>query len=172
MDHSTLAAETRLKPVYRLAWIGFAISLLALVLAWYGSLHAEKQLPQSPLNEARGLSSKPAEPGPWYERVLYRSEVTLFGGDMDQRVLAITEKSEFARDSLIGLAYALPFLLGLLATYVGATAMRAIERSRGQYVGNFQAVFSIMIGGFASVISGCMMFSLFVWPHVPSLYTR
>ena len=45
--------------------------------------------------------------------------------------------------------------------------MAAIERVRGQRSGNFQAVFSIMIGGFAAVIGGCMMLSVYVWPHLP-----
>ena len=96
----------------------------------------------------------------------------VIGGDVDQKVLALTERSKIARYSLIFVAFGLPLLLGLLATYVGATAMRVIEQSRGQYGGNFQAVFSIMIGGFASVIAGCMIFSMFVWPYMPSIYTR
>jgi hypothetical protein len=30
----------------------------------------------------------------------------------------------------------------------------------------------MMIGGFAAVIAGCMLVSVFLWPHFPSIYTR
>ena len=29
-----------------------------------------------------------------------------------------------------------------------------------------------MIGGFAAVIAGCMLVSVFLWPNLPSIYTR
>ena len=41
----------------------------------------------------------------------------------------------------------------------------------GKYGGHFQGVFAILIGMFAAVIAGCMMLSLYVWPHLPALYT-
>lgn len=162
----------RTLPIHRTAWIGFSVSLLALVLAWYGSLHGEKHIPHSPLRDARGAGTAPPEPGPWYERLLDKAEVSILGGRVDQKVLALTERSKIARYSLEVVAFGLPFLLGLAATYTGATAMKVIEQSQGKYSGNFQAVFSIMIGGFASVIAGCMILSIFIWPHVPSLYTH
>ena len=65
----------------------------------------------------------------------------------------------------------LPFLLGLGAALTGGLAMTRIERSGGHYTGNFHSVMSIMIGGFAAVIGGCMMVSVFVWPCLPPLYT-
>ena len=70
------------------------------------------------------------------------------------------------------IAFVLPFVLGIAAAVTGGHALGAIERSAGKTVGNFQAVFSIMIGGFAAVISGCMMLSFYVWPMLPSLYTQ
>jgi hypothetical protein len=159
-------------PIHRMAWMGFVTALLSLLLAWYGSLHAEKQLPHSPLRNARDLHAVPPEPGPWYEKLWDRAEVNILGGRVDQKMLELTERSKIARYSVQVIAFALPFVLGLTACLVGASAMKAIEQSRGTYAGNFQAVFSIMIGGFASVIAGCMILSIFVWPYVPSLYTH
>jgi hypothetical protein len=163
---------TMKKPIHRMAWIGFATSLIAAFLAWYGSLRAEKQLPNSPLHDARNVSAKPPEPSHWYERVWARAEVSIFGGGADQKILALTERSKIARYSLQLIAFGLPLILGLCATYIGATAMKAIEKSQGRFVGNFQAVFAIMTGGFASVIAGCMIFSIFAWRFVPSIYTH
>ena len=54
---------------------------------------------------------------------------------------------------------------------LGGWAMTVIERENGRYGGNMHGVFSILIGMFAAVIAGCMMFSLYVWPYVPSPYT-
>lgn len=160
------------KSVHRLAWIGFSIGLVSLLLAWYGSLHAEKHLPRSPLLVARGQTGKPAEPGNWYERLWVRAETTVFGASIDQRVLAVTERSKIARYSLEAVAFGLPFVLGIIAATTGATAMRSIEQSRNNYLGNFQSVTAIMMGGFASVIAGCMIVSVFLWPYIPSLYTH
>jgi hypothetical protein len=164
--------ETRKLPVHRITWIGFALSLVALVLAWYGSLHAEKHVATSPLRNARAAVTYSSQSGPWYERVVDRTEASLFGESLDRKILALTERSKIARYCLELIAFGLPFVLGITAALIGATAMRTIEQSRGQYCGNFQAVFSILIGGFASVISGCMIVSIFIWPLVPSLYTR
>ena len=159
-------------PVHRLAWIGFALSLVSLVLAWYGSLHAEKHIAASPLREARGSAGLPAEPGPWYERLWDRAETTVLGDRFDKKVLALTERSKIARYSLEIVAFVLPFVLGLTAALLGGTAMTEVEKSHGRYSGQFQSVFAIMIGGFAAIIAGCMILSVFVWPHVPSLYTQ
>ncbi|HEV3385241.1 MAG TPA: hypothetical protein VG097_10510 [Gemmata sp.] len=159
-------------PVHRKAWTGFIASLFALLLAWYGSLHAEKHLPDSPLLAARGIPRVPAEPGPWYEKIWDRSETTLFGGRVDQKIRGITERSKFARCSLQVIAFGLPFVLGIASALLGASALKSIEQSRGVFAGNFQAVFSILIGGFASVIAGCMIVSIYVWPQMPSLYTQ
>jgi hypothetical protein len=166
------AGGTSRKPVHRKAWLGFAVAVVALILAWYGSLHAEKHLPRSPLHEARGVPPVLPEPGSWYERAWDRAEVRIFGGRVDQKVLAITERSSTARYSVQVIAYWLPLLMGIAAAWIGGAAMRAIEQSRDVYAGNFQAVFSIMMGGFASVIAGCMIVSIYIWPHVPSFYTQ
>ena len=159
-------------PVHRKAWIGFVASLFALLLAWYGSLHAEKHLPNSPLLKARGVPKVPAEPGSWYEKLWDRTEATIFGGNVDRKILALTERSSLARWSLQFIAFGLPFILGIMAAMTGAAALKVIEQSRGSYVGNFQAVFSILIGGFASVIAGCMIASIYIWPYIPSFYTQ
>jgi hypothetical protein len=166
---STVGA--RKSPVHRLAWIAFAMSLVALLLAWYGSLHAEKQIAGSPLREARGAAGLPSEPGPWYERLLDRTETAIFGDRIDRKMLDLTERSKIARYSLQIVAFVLPFVLGLTAAFLGGSAMTKVEKSGRRYVGNFHSVFAIMIGGFAAVIAGCMMVSVYVWPHVPSFYT-
>jgi hypothetical protein len=159
-------------PIHRLALAGFVTSLVALVLAFYGSLYAEKHLAGSPLREARGSAGLPAEPVSWYDRLWARGETTVFGDRVDRKMVALTERSKIANYSLQVVAFVLPFFLGLGAAIVGGSAMSAIERSAGRTSGNFPAVFSIMIGGFAAVISGCMMLSLYVWPVMPSLYTQ
>jgi hypothetical protein len=159
-------------PIHWLATVGFAISIVGLALAWYGSLVAEKHLPHSPLREARGSAGLPADPSTWNEKIWDRAEVSIFGERFDRKVLEITSNSRIARVALQGVAFFLPLALGLAATYLGATAIKRIEQSGGKYGGNFQAVFAIMIGGFASVIAGCMILSMYAWPYVPSLYTR
>jgi hypothetical protein len=159
-------------PYHRLAVASFVASIVALVLAFYGSLYAEKHIAGSPLREARGSAGLPAEPVSWYDRLWARGETTIFGDRIDRKMVALTERSKIANYSLQVIAFVLPFVLGIAAAITGGNAMAAIERSGGKTVGNFQAVFSIMIGGFAAVISGCMMLSLYVWPMLPSLYTQ
>ena len=166
-----LMTETRRAPVHRLAVIGFVLAVLALLLAWYGSLHAEKHIAGSPLREARQSANVIGEPGPWYERLVDRTEVSIFGGRLDSKVLEATELSPAIRHTMQFVAYVLPFVLGLVAALMGGGAMSAIERSAATRSGHFQAVFAIMIGGFAAVIAGCMLVSVFLWRHVPSLYT-
>src|SRR5262245_56507483 len=102
------AASAKKVPVHKLAWIGFGMALVALVLAWYGSLHAEKHIAGSPLREARGSANVIAEPGPWYERLWDRAETTVFGDRFDKKVLALTERSKIARYSLEIVAFVLP----------------------------------------------------------------
>jgi hypothetical protein len=162
---------SRPAPVHRLAWTAFVLASVALVLAWYGSLHAEKHLAGSPLRAARGPANVIGEPGPWYERVVDRTEASIFGERFDQAVLAATERSRSARVAVHAVAFVLPFVLGLAAAWMGGNAMTAIERAGGTRSGNFQAVFAVMIGGFAAVIAGCMLFSVHVWPVVPAAYT-
>ena len=159
-------------PYHRLAVASFVASIVALVLAFYGSLYAEKHIAGSPLREARGSAGLPAEPVSWYDRLWARGETTIFGDRIDRKMVTLTERSKIANYSLQVIAFVLPFLLGIAAAVAGGNAMALIERSGGKTVGNFQAVFSIMIGGFAAVISGCMMISLYVWPMLPSLYTQ
>jgi hypothetical protein len=166
-----LMTETRRAPVHRLAMIGFVLAVLALVLAWYGSLHAEKHIAGSPLREARQSANVIGEPGSWYERLAHSSEVSIFGGHFDQKVFEATERSPAIRYALQFIAYVLPFVLGLAAALMGGTAMSAIDQSAATRSGHFQAVFAIMIGGFAAVIAGCMLASVYLWPNLPSIYT-
>jgi hypothetical protein len=49
--------------------------------------------------------------------------------------------------------------------------MRAIERDKGATSGSGAAVFAIMIGGLSAVIAGCMIFVVYGWKYVPTLYT-
>jgi hypothetical protein len=167
----TPAGGTHRPPVHRLAWLAFGASLVAVVLAFYGSLYAEKHLAGSPLREARGSAGLPAEPKHWYERALANGETTIFGDRIDRTMVALTERSKIANYSLQAVAFVVPFLLGIASALLGGWAITLIERANGKYGGNMHGVFSIMIGMFAAVIAGCMMLSLYVWPLVPAAYT-
>ncbi len=164
-------SEVKRAPVHRLAWLGFGLAILSLLLAWYGSLHAEKHIAGSPLREARQPANVIGEPGPWYERLYDRAEVSLFGSRVNQIVLEATERSPAIRRAMEFVAYVLPFVLGVAAAMLGGQAMSVIERSRTRDSGNFHGVFAIMIGGFAAVIAGCMIVSVYLWPHLISAYT-
>jgi hypothetical protein len=166
------AVATKKLPLHRLALAAFAMSIVALVLAFYGSLYAEKHIAHSPLRQARGSGGLPADPVSWYDRAIAKGETSVFGDRIDRVMVRWTENSKIANYSLQVVAFVLPFLLGVGAAITGGSAMGAIERSAGKTVGNFQAVFSIMIGGFAAVISGCMMLSFYVWPMMGSAYTQ
>jgi len=74
------------------------------------------------------------------------------------------------RGAIAFAAYFLPFGLGLAASFLGGKAMRMIDPSGRTHSGNRHCVFAIMIGGLAAVVSGCMIFAVYVWPHVPALY--
>jgi hypothetical protein len=164
-------AAAKHPPVHRLAWLALGCSLVAVLLAFYGSLYAEKHIAGSPLREARGSAGLPAEQTHWWDRALDRGERTLFGEPFDRKVLALTERSEPARGALRFVAYVLPFLLGIAGGIVGGRAVSAIERAGGKYGGNLPAVFAILIGMFAAVIAGCMLVSQFAWAWVPGGYT-
>jgi len=157
--------------VHRLAKTGLGLAVVALLLAWYGSLHAEKHIAGSPLRQARQSTDVIAEPGTWYERLVDRAEVGIFSKRIDRKVFESTERLPAIRYTLQFVAYVLPFLLGLAAALMGGSAMAAIERSGPAQSGHFQSVFAIMIGGFAAVIAACMVFSVYVWPRLPSIYT-
>lgn len=167
----TGAGGSRKRPIHWLAWLAFGASIVAFLLAWYGALQAEKHIADSPLRRARGPGGMPPEPRHWYERMWVRSETSIFGDRIDKKMLAFTGRSTIARYSLQVIAYFLPLALGVGAALTGGLAMKVIEQSGGRYAGNFQSVFSMLMGGFAAVIAGCMCVSLYVWPHLPSLYT-
>jgi hypothetical protein len=154
-----------------MAWTGIAMAVLAGVLALYGGMHAEKHLPDSPLRAARGSAGLPAQPDSRPGRAWVRFETRLFGDRLDNKVIELTTRSKIANYSLQIVAYLLPFALGLAGALTGGWAMKVIEQAGGRYSGNALAVFSMMIGGLATVVAGCMMVSLYVWPHLPTLYT-
>ncbi len=135
------AIATKKAPVHPTAVAALAVSLLAIVLAFYGSLAAEKHVAGSPLNEARGGAG-----------------------------LGLTQKNT-ARYTVRIVAFVLPIVLGIGGAVAGGRGMRLIEKADGRYRGDAAAVFAIFIGGFAAVIAGCMSLAVFGWRHVPSLYT-
>ena len=136
-------AAARRAPVHPMAVAAIVTSGLAGVLALYGSLVAEKHLAGSPLNVARN------DPG-----------------------LVETQTSRVTRYTIEVVAFVLPMVLGVGAALLGGEAMKAVEKAGGRYSGSLPAVFAIMIGGLAAVVAGCMTVAVFVWPHVPSLYTN
>jgi hypothetical protein len=167
-----VTGSTRGVPVHWMSWAAFAAAVVACVLAFYGSMQSEKHIAGSPLRQARGSAGLPAQPGPWHERLWVRGETSLFGERIDNKMLALTERSKIANYTLQIFAYVLPFALGVVAALTGGAAMRAVQRSQGRRVGNTLAVFAIMIGGLAAAVAGSMIISLYVWPWVPSPYTN
>ena len=158
-------------PIHRMAWLGIVMAVLAGVLALYGSMQAEKHIAGSPLREARGSAGLPAQPESAAGRLLMKGEKSVFGDRIDNRMLALTERSKIANYTLQIVAYVLPFWLGLAGALTGGWAMKVVQQSGGKFAGNTLAFFSMMIGGLAAVVAGCMMMSLYVWPLLPSLYT-
>jgi hypothetical protein len=161
-------------PIHRLSYVAFGTALVAGLLALYGGMHAEKHLPNSPLRAARGTSGQPVAHPTGFEAARGGVERLAFGGtsdDLDARVSALAERSQVARYGLQALAFFAPFGLGLLAALAGGEAMKAVQASDGKYAGNTLAVFAMMVGGLAAVVAGCMILSVYVWPHLPSAYT-
>jgi hypothetical protein len=166
-----VTGSSRGAPVHRMAWLGIVTAVVAGVLALYGSMQAEKHIAGSPLREARGSSGLPAKPASGAERLWARGERSVFGDDIDRKLLALTERSKIANYSLQLVAYVLPFFLGLAGALTGGWAMKVVQQTGERYAGNTLAVFSMMVGGLAAVVAGCMMVSLYVWPRLPSFYT-
>jgi hypothetical protein len=117
------------------------LAVFAFGLSLYGSLLSELHLPGSPLNAARNANG--AE--------FARSDAGLAG--------------------LLVVAYGLPFVLGIAAVVLGGRATRALEPQPADRVGHFAAVFAVMIGGLAAVVSACMLLAVYGWKHVPAWYT-
>lgn len=166
-----MVTGTTQAPIHRLAWAGIVMAVIAGVLALYGSMAAEKHLAHSPLREARGSSGLPAQPGSAVERLVVKGETSIFGDRIDRKMLAFTERSKIANYSVQIAAYILPFWLGLAGALTGGWAMKLVEQSSGKYAGNTLAVFSMLVGGLATVVAGCMMVTLYLWPRLPSIYT-
>src|SRR5262245_58771077 len=196
-----VTGSSRGGPVHWMSWAGIVMAVIAGVLALYGSMHAEKHLAGSPLREARGsaglLPPRPAEYKPFGDYVDHRvnEEAEKSGNrgwgskswswasaavtwvyrygrtETDRYVLKQTEQSKIVNYTLQLAAYVFPFFLGLAGALTGGWAMKIVQASGGKYAGNTLAVFSMMVGGLASVVALCMMMSLYVWPRMPSLYT-
>ena len=162
---------TRGAPVHRMAWAGIVMAVVSGVLALYGSMHAEKHIAGSPLREARSPAAVPPKPTWAVERLFTKAETSVFGGDVDSKVLAMTQRSKIANYTLQLFAYVLPFFLGLAGALTGGWAMQVVQQPGVRYAGNALAVFAMLVGGLAAVVAGCMMISLYLWPLLPSLYT-
>lgn len=165
-----MASVSNGRPVHRLASRAFGLALVAVVLAFYGSMFAEKHLFHSPLSQARGDGGLPAGPQRWWERLIVRAETAVFGDRLDVVMRDLTARSRWAALTVQALAFFVPFVLGVASAWLGGHALTAIEQSRGSYAGNFAAVFAVMIGGFAAVIAGCMILSQYLWPWIPAAY--
>lgn len=163
--------SSRGAPVHPQAWAGFALAVVAGVFGLYGSMYAEKQLAGSPLREARGTSSGAPRPESMVARKLAEGEKAVFGDSLDNALLNGTQKSKVANYSLQIVAFVLPFAIGIGAALIGGSALSAVERAGGKYVGNALSVFAMLLGGLAAVSAACMMVTLYVWPRMPSLYT-
>lgn len=117
------------------------VALVAVALAVYGALVSEGQLAGSRLNAARNGAG--AE---------------------------FTQSSEATRMTIAVVAYKLPFVLGLVASLLGSRATRLLEQHPEDRIGHLAAVFAVMLGGLAAVVSGCMLLAVYGWPHVPGYY--
>jgi hypothetical protein len=124
------------------AKVALGLALAAFALSVWGALMAEGYLAGSPLNAARNA------PGSEF-----------------------THASENARMVLAVVAYAVPFVLGVAAAVLGGRTVRTLDHHPGHRLGNFVAVFAVMIGSLAAVVSACMAFGVYGWPHIPDYYT-
>ncbi len=126
----------------RRALVALGLALVALVLSLYGALLAEGQLAGSPLNVARN------RPG-----------------------AEVTHAAENARTALAIVGFALPFVLGVTAAVLGGRLLRTLDHRVGHRLGHLFCVFAVMVGSLAAVVSACMAFGVYGWPHVPDYYT-
>lgn len=135
-------AATTEVTIPRRAVVAVGLALAAFGLSLFGALMAEGQLAGSPLNAARNT------PGSEF-----------------------THASENARMALALVAYALPFVLGFAAAVLGGRTIRSLDHHPGHRFGHLAAVMAVMIGSLAAVVSACMAFGVYGWPHVPHYYT-
>lgn len=122
-----------------LAATALGVAVVAAALALYGSFLSEVHLAGSRLNEARNA------PG-----------------------AAFTRDSKAVRVWVQIAAYFLPFALGIGAAVAGGEAMKAVERAGPGAGGHVPAVFAVMVGGLAAVVSGCMLIAVYGWQYVPT----
>ena len=123
------------------ALVAFGLALAALALSLYGALMAEGHLAGSPLNAARN------RPGAEF-----------------------THADQNGRMVLALAAYALPFVVGVVAAVLGGRLVRTLDHQPGHRLGHLFAVFAVMVGSLAAVVSACMAFGVYGWPHVPDYY--
>ena len=67
-------------------------------------------------------------------------------------------------------AYGLPFVVGVAAAVLGSRLVRTLDHHQGHRLGHLFAVFAVMVGSLAAVVSACMAFGVYGWPHVPDYY--
>lgn len=125
------------------ALVALGLAVTALGLSLFGALVAEGQLAGSPLNAARN------RPGAGF-----------------------THASENARLMLALVAFVLPFVLGVAAAILGGRVAGTLDHHPGHRLGHLFAVFAVMVGSLAAVVSVCMAFGVYGWPHVPRYYTE
>lgn len=129
-------------PFHRLALRAFALAIVAAGFSLYGSFLSERHLVGSPLNRLR-MSEGLETTGP---------------GSAGRLWVAFA-------------AFVIPLALGLTSAWLGGAAMRAIEREKGATSGSGAAVFAIMIGGLSAVIAASMIFAVYGWEYIPTVYT-
>lgn len=122
-----------------LAAAALGIAVVAAALALYGSFLSEVHLAGSRLNQARNAP----------------------GAEFTRDSAAVRARVQIA-------AYFLPFVLGIGAAVAGGEAMKAVERAGPGAGGHVPAVFAVMVGGFAAVVSGCMLIAVYGWQFVPA----
>ncbi len=79
-------------------------------------------------------------------------------------------ESENARIAVVVVGYALPFVLGVAAAVIGGRVLQSLDHQPGHRLGHFAAVFAVMVGGLAAVVSACMVVGVYGWPYVPHYY--
>ncbi len=65
-----------------------------------------------------------------------------------------------------GGTFVLPIFLGLVGAVLGGRSIAVTEQSNGKLHGEGLAVFSIMIGLFATIIGSVCTFAGLIWPHL------
>ena len=154
--------------IHRMSWAGIAMAVSR--ACWcFTARWLRKSTSLAARCARRGVAGLPAQPSSWSGRVWVKSETSLFGNRIDQKLLALTERSKIANYSVQIVAYVLPFFLGLAAALTGGWAMKAVQASGGKLRGQHAGGLRDDDRRLAAVVAGCMMVSLYVRPLIPSL---